>query len=323
MTHASARPAGRRGVLVCGEALIDLLPDSADASAPPGARPFVAYPSGSPCNTAVALARLGVPAQLAARLSHDAFGRMLRDHLRANGVDLTHAVDADEQTTLAVVGIGEHGDAEYSFYVRGTADWQWSPDELPDRPDPSIAVVHVGSLALALPPGGAVLEEFMARVGEHCLVSLDPNVRPDLISDMDRYAVDLDRWVGMADIVKVSEADLHAVYPGQPPQDTVARWASGRLVVLTRGGDGATVFFGGACIDVPGFPVEVVDTVAAGDTFAAGLLDGLLRAGLTTSLAEVTLSDVVAAAEHGCAAAAVTCGRAGPNPPHAVDLPSR
>lgn len=309
-------------VLVCGEALIDLLPDRSRPVACSGPAPFLAHPSGSPANTAVALARLGVPVQLAARLSGDPFGRILRRHLDANGVNLAASVAAGEPSTVAVVGVDDDGDAEYSFYTRGTCDWQWTQEELPIRPDPSVAVVHAGSLGLALPPGGKVLEQFLVRSARSCLVSLDPNVRPALIADMQQYAKDLERWVGLADIVKVSVADLAAVYPEQAPEDVVRRWHEpGRLRILTRGADGARVWFGTQTREVPSPPARLVDTVAAGDTFTAGLLQGLLSAGLSTDLAALAPSDVFAAVARGCAAAALACERSGPDPPYAADLP--
>ncbi len=310
------------GVLVCGEALIDLLPADTTTVPPSGPVPFVAHPSGSPANTAVALARLGVPVQLAARLSGDAFGGILRRHLESNRVDLRHSVSAREPSTVAVVGLDDHGDAQYSFYTEGTSDWQWTPVELPPRPDPSVAIVHAGSLGLALPPGGKVVEEFLGRCGGSCLVSLDPNVRPDLIPDLGRYTGDLERWVGLADIVKVSAADLRAVYPDTTPEAVAERWhrAGRALTVLTRGAEGARVWFDASVIDVPTRPVRLVDTIAAGDTFTAGLLQGLLSAGLTTDLSALTVSDVRAAAARGCAAAAAACERAGPDPPYAAQL---
>ena len=132
-------------VCVIGEALIDLVMDPRSAAST-GPKTYLAHPGGSPFNVAVGLARLGQPAQLLARLSGDAFGRQLRGHAEANGVDLSYAVDAAESSTVAVVSLDADRNASYDFYRTGTADWQWRTAEL-DRMPADTAWIHTGSLA--------------------------------------------------------------------------------------------------------------------------------------------------------------------------------
>src|SRR3954451_4954898 len=153
---ASGAAAGGGGVIghhggvvaVAGEALVDMVPA-------PVAGYFELAPGGSPANVALVLSRLGVPTRLLARIAHDMLGVRIREHLEGNGVGLEHVVDAEEQTSLAMVSVGADGGATYDFRVDGTADWQWTPDELAGALDGPVVALHSGSLALTTPPGAA------------------------------------------------------------------------------------------------------------------------------------------------------------------------
>jgi len=305
-------------IAVCGEALVDLVPVD------PAGRRFDALPGGSPANTAVALARLGVPAMLLARLSEDSFGRLLREHLVSSGVDLSRTVTAAEPSSLAVVGLGADGDASYRFDLRGTADWQWADAELGPLPEHVLAV-HAGSLALSLPPGGAVLERFLSQARGRCTVSVDPNLRAGLLPDLDATRAAVLRWLALADVVKASTGDLALLYPGEDPEQVVRDWAGlgPGLVVLTRAGQGALAVLArtGEVVRRQAVPVTVVDTVGAGDTFTAGMLGHLHASGLLGGrLDGVGVEQVAAALDRALRAAAVTCGRAGADPPYAREL---
>ncbi len=288
-------------LLVCGEALIDLV-GQADGT-------YLARPGGGPANTAVTLGRLGVSVGLAARLSRDAFGEQLRSHLAASSVDLAASRAVEEPTTLAVATLDDEGVARYSFYWQGTADWRWTAGELPDVDDGVRAVV-VGSLAVALPPGGDAVEAWARACGRP--VVLDPNVRPQLLGDREAYRQRLDRLVRTSTVVKVSDEDLAWTHPGEDPIDVVRGW--GRpLAVVTRGPHGAFgVLDGGDPVEVAGRAVEVVDTVGAGDSFTGGLLSVLDLDDLAGSL-QPALSRAVEVS-------AMTCGRAGADPPWAREL---
>ncbi|WP_436232749.1 carbohydrate kinase family protein [Actinacidiphila alni] len=302
-------------VTVVGECVADIF------AAPPGVdRSGLALrmqSGGGPANTAVGLARLGTPTRLLARLSGDLFGRTIRAHLLGSGVDLSGAVAAAEPSTLAVADIGPDGQAAYTFHATATADWQWTEAELAAAGTGRSACVHAGSLALALAPGAPAVEDFLARARAHATVSIDPNVRTALV-DTDVYRRRLPRWCALADILRLSEDDLRTLRPGVPPAvacDDFHR-AGARLVVVTRGADGVTISLDGRRADVPGVPVDVVDTVGAGDSFTAGLLHRLGAQGLLGGrLAGATLDAVADACRYAVRVAALTCAVPGPNPP--------
>jgi fructokinase len=299
-------------IVVCGEALVDLVPD--DSS---GER-WTAIPGGSPANAAVAMSRLEVPTALLCRLSGDAFGRRLRAHLAGNGVDLSLSVAAAEPSSLAIVDLDETGAASYRFDIAGTSDWQWSAEELPEVLPSGVRAVHAGSLALALEPGGPVLEAFLTRARVGHTISIDPNVRPSVQDDLEETRAAVDRWCRIADIVKASSDDVEVLCPGDDPEVAAKRWQSlgPAVVIVTLGAAGALAVSRTGTVRMPAPPTDVVDTVAAGDTFTAGLLTSLHRAGALggrlDALADDTLLEAVA---YGLRAAAITCSRPGADPP--------
>jgi fructokinase len=303
-------------IVICGEAVVDLVPD------PSVPTRYDARPGGSSANTAVALSRLGAPVSMLARLSGDGFGRLLRAHLVDNGVDVSHAVAAAQASSVAIASVGSDGGADYRFLVAGTADWGWTDDELGHLPADTLAV-HSGSLALALAPGGAAVERLLHRMRTSATVSLDPNIRPSLIADMPRHRDTVERCVAAADVVKVSREDLDALHPGEAAMNVARRWARGgpALVVVTDGADGSTGLSAELEVRCPAIPVQVVDTIGAGDTFAAALLDWLHRAGrLGGRLSSLSAADVDGALRHAGRAAAITCSRAGADPPYRAEL---
>jgi fructokinase len=301
---------------VVGEALIDLVVADSDPSRP------VAHPGGSPMNVAVTLGRLDTPVAFLGRLSGDAFGELLRRHLKSSGVDLRWSVDAREPTSLAVVSVDPGGGANYSFHVHRTADWQWSSTELALAP--GFDAVHAGSLALALEPGGPVVAEWLEGLSGSTTISLDPNVRPGLLGDRDRYRERLDRWLSFADLVKISDEDLEWIWPGGHAADLARSWvAQGRrLVVVTRGADGSHVYGSGYEFTVAAHHADIVDTVGAGDSFSGGLLHWLDRASRLRpeALACLTAGEARQAVDFASAVAAATCSRAGADPPHRSEL---
>jgi fructokinase len=302
-------------IVICGEAVVDLVPD------PSMPTRYDACPGGSGVNTAVALARLGVPVAMLARLSGDGFGRLLRAHLVDNGVDVSGAVAAPEPSSVAVTSVDPDGGADYRFLVAGTADWGWTDDELRQLPAETVAV-HAGSLVLALEPGAAAVERMLHRMRESATVSLDPNIRPSLITDVNVHRDTIERCVAAADVVKVSREDLDALHPGEAAMDVARRWARGgsALVVVTDGAGGSTGMTAELDVRSPAVPVDVVDTIGAGDTFA--LLGWLHRAGrLGGRLPPLDAVDIESALQHASRAAAITCSRAGADPPYRAELP--
>lgn len=278
-------------------------------------------PGGGPANTAVALARLGTPTRFLGRLSTDVFGRLFRAHLSASGVDLGAAVAARETSTLAVAALDPDGRADYSFHAEGAADWEWTAPELDRAAAPPMSCLHTGSLALVRPPGAAHVEELLHEVRERATVSVDPNVRP-LLVDPARYRERLPHWCRAADIVRLSDDDLAHLFPGhssgQLPEraiDTFHSWGT-RLVVVTLGPDGVLASLDGQRLRVPAPPVEVVDTVGAGDSFMAGFLHALHRDGALGGRLDTLDGDrVTAALTTGAQVAAAVCAVRGADPP--------
>ncbi|MEV4174081.1 carbohydrate kinase [Nonomuraea sp. NPDC049709] len=307
-------------IAVLGECVADAFTDRAAGGAAAGGLALRVLPGGGPANTAVALARLGTPARFLGRISGDVFGGLFREHLTSSGVDLSASVAAGEPSTLAVAALDADGRAEYTFYADGTADWQWTPYELdPGRLGP-VACLHTGSLALVREPGREAVAEFARAASRRATISIDPNVRPSLAAK-DDYQVA--RWCEWTDILKLSADDLDFLLPGTPMEHACDTWhaAGARLIVITRGADGALVSLDGARAAVPAPEVDVVDTVGAGDSFTAGLLHDLGARGLLGGrLDDLDLETAVAAATFAARVSALTCSVAGANPPWAHRL---
>lgn len=311
---------GTAVVAVAGEAITDLVPAGANDL-------FRAAPGGSPANVAVGLARLDVPVRMLARLSGDLLGRRLRRHLETNGVDLSHAVAAAEPSSLAVVALAEDGSAEYDFRVDGTADWQWADHEVADAID-GVAALHVGSLAVTTPPGGAVLRRLAVRARATATVSYDPNVRALLMGSRQETMAVVEEMLAVADVVKASAEDVAWLQPDVDVVAAAAQWCARgpAVVVVTRGQEGAiAVGRQAGPVTCPGRPVEVVDTVGAGDSFMSALLAGLhgrdlLGAARREQLAGLSAPELTAVVGEAVAAAAVTCSRLGADPPTSAEL---
>ncbi|MET7641089.1 carbohydrate kinase [Streptomyces sp. NPDC005438] len=302
---------------VLGECVADAFVSSGEADA----LNLEVLPGGGPANTAVALARLGTPTRFLGRLSRDVFGRLFHDHLAKSGVDLDGTVTASQTSTLAVASLSPQGAADYSFYADGAADWQWTAQELAEATRPRVAALHTGSLALVRPPGGALVEQALLRIRERATVSLDPNVRP-LLVDPSVYRERLHRWCELTDILRLSDDDLAHLWPGGASETQLHAAADhfhrlgAPLVVITLGGDGVLASLRGSRLRVEAPRTEVVDTVGAGDSFMAGLLDALHRSGelggRLDGLEEATLREALA---HGTRVAALTVSVRGANPP--------
>ncbi len=304
-------------ILCAGEALIDMLPRETTS----GERAFAPYAGGAVFNTAIALGRLGTRTGFFTGLSTDLFGEQLLSTLRESKVESV-AHRSDRPTTLAFVTLVD-GHASYAFYDENTAGRMLTPGDLPAlRKD--LRACFFGGISLVVEPCGTAYEALMAREAAQRVVMLDPNIRPGFIRDEAAYRARIGRMIAQSDIVKVSDEDL--------------RWLLGRgevealagemlrmgpsLVCVTEGAKGARGFTSRGQVRVEGRKVEVADTVGAGDTFNAGVLCALDRAGTLNKAKIAALDDatIEAALDLGCRAAAVTVSRAGANPPWANEL---
>jgi fructokinase len=306
-------------ILVCGEALIDLVPVPAGDELA-----YVARAGGSSFNVAMGLGRLGAPVGFLGRISTDRFGRMLRGRLEADGVDCGLVEDGDEPSTLAVVQIEAGTEPAYAFYGEGTADRMFGVDRAPVQLPDDVSALHLGSISMVREPGASAFEAVMRREHGRRVLTLDPNIRPSLVGERTAYLERLEGWVSLADVVKVSRADLDWLYPGTEPDAAAAAWlARGPgLVVVTKGHDGVLGMTAQDRVEVAGTPVVVSDTVGAGDSFTSGLLARLQATG---RLERSSVRDISADALRDCLAfanraAAITCTRAGAQPPTLAEM---
>jgi len=310
--------------LVCGEALFDFFVDQpASADSWPQLR-YQAVPGGSPFNVAIGLARLGQRAALLSGLSQDFLGRQLLSVLEQEGVDCRHLQLRELPTTLALVGLDANGKPQYSFYGHKAPEASLSLADLP-RLDDSVQGIHVGSYALVSQPTGDSLQHLVARESGRRLISLDPNIRLNVEPDLNRWRNVLDFHTHHAHLIKVSDEDLHLLYPDRPAEESARRWLTGqcRLVVLTRGGNGVTVFSRQhGEWSLPAQPVDVVDSVGAGDTFQAALLCHLAEQGLASpaAIAGLNRADIDSLLQFAIRAATITCSRRGPDLPRRIEL---
>ena len=305
-------------IICCGEALIDMLPRTATTGEPA----LAPYSGGAVFNSAIALGRLGVPVEFFCGLSSDLFGEQLRASLAASKVGSHFAPISARPTTLAFVHLVD-GHASYVFYDENTAGRMLSKDDLPDL-GPEVDAMLFGAISLIPEPCGSTYEALMARECTGRVIMFDPNIRPAFIPDRDKHLARMNRMVAMADIVKLSDEDLK--WFGEPGgvDEIVTSWLERgpKLIVVTRGSQGATGYTRNHHVTVKPQPVTVVDTVGAGDTFNAGILASLHDQGVLSkpALAELSEASIRSALTLGAAAAAVTVSRAGANPPWRYEL---
>ncbi|MEM6656897.1 MAG: carbohydrate kinase [Pseudomonadota bacterium] len=307
-------------ILCCGEALIDMIAEATVS----GASGFVPHSGGAVFNTAIALGRLGAPVGMLTGLSRDMFGTQLSDALRTSQVDAAHVINSDRPTTLAFVQLA-NGHASYSFVDENTAGRMLQPEDMPTQL-PAISALYFGGISLACEPCADAYSAVLDRHGPDRAVMLDPNIRPGFIKDETRYRTRLNRMIAQTDILKVSDEDLDWIVPGPESASqkvSLMMQAGPVVVIVTRGGDGATGYLAdGSEVSVAVKPVEVVDTVGAGDTFNAGVLAALDRSGQLSKpgLRALGSQDLKSALARGADVAAVTVSRAGANPPWLHEL---
>jgi fructokinase len=306
-------------ILSCGEALIDMLPRTSTEGEPC----FAPYAGGAVFNTAIALGRLGAPSAFFSGVSNDMLGEILADTLTASKVDTRYLARSDRPTTVAFVKL-VNGQATYAFYDEATAGRMLSTEQLPTLPD-SISTLFFGGISLVNDPAASTYEALQARECATRVTMVDPNIRPGFIAGKEaEYRARIDRMIGRADLVKLSDEDLHWL-EGQGDLTALARKILARgakVVFVTEGASGARAVTATQDIFVAAQKVAVVDTVGAGDTFNAGVLAALHQAGALTKAGVSGLADstLTAALTLGNRAASVTVSRAGANPPWAKEL---
>jgi fructokinase len=297
-------------IWVCGEVLIDLIPGADGVRVP--------HVGGGPANTAKALARLGHNVQFIDGISNDQYGVMSRKELIDDEVKLDLALKSEKPTCLAIVSLAENGGASYEFEIDGTATFDFSLDWLPDPSRYKPNVLHIGTLVTVIQPGADVLYDWAIRVAEFAPIVFDPNIRPAVMGDRDKYQMAVEKWAAISSVIKVSDDDMAWLYPDQKYQDVAQRWISdgAALVVITRGADGLLGITADGAVEVPGVKIEVADTVGAGDTVGAIIVEAMIEKGILNLTDEVLKATLHRAA----VAAGITCSRKGAQPPYKHEL---
>ncbi|NWC48522.1 carbohydrate kinase [Pseudomonas edaphica] len=309
--------------LVCGEALFDFFSEE-DASGQASRVNYKAIAGGSPFNVAVGLRRLGIESALLGGVSNDFLGQRLLQVLKDEGVSQQFLLEFAAPTTLAMVAVGANGSPQYSFRGEGCADRQLTLEHLPTLGD-EIRGVHIGSFSLVVQPIGDTLLSLVKRESGKRLISLDPNVRLNPQPDIQLWRERVAELVKHADLIKVSDEDLHLLYPDQSPESVLQGWLQHRcqLVFLTRGGDGASVFSRQhGSWSQPAVKVVMADTVGAGDTFQAALIAWLTEQQLDSidGLQQLTRAQIDSMLGFAIRAAALTCSKTGPDLPYRQQL---
>ena len=291
-------------VWVAGEVLIDLIPDGSER------KPIV---GGGPANTAKALANLGIDTQFIDGISTDDYGQIAREELISAGVKLDYVKYSDKPTCLAIVSLSDSGSASYEFVIENTATFDFNSTWLPNPQSERPSLLHIGTLATAIEPGVSVLFEWAQSVAKIAPIVFDPNIRPAVRSDRDLYVKQVELWMSISSAVKVSDEDIKWLYPSLEIDQVVNNWLikGPLLIVVTYGDKGLAGYRVGEKVSVDAIKVAVADTVGAGDTVGAILVEAIVKDGLD-SLSGVRLEMML---KRAAKAAGITVSRIGANPP--------
>ena len=292
-------------IWVCGEVLIDVLPTG----------PVV---GGGPANTAKALARLGHKVDFIDGISTDAYGVSARKELERDGVGLSLALSSEKPTCTATVTLDPQGSATYEFVIDGTATFDFADSWLPDPERLKPSVLHIGTLVTIVEPASSILYKWAVKTAEFAPIVFDPNVRSSVVADRDKYRASVEKWVGISSVVKLSDDDISWLYPDQSMDEVAKGWVAGgvSLVVITRGAHGIIGYTEHGFEEVESAKAAVVDTVGAGDTVGAILVESIINHSVSGLQGQV----LNAVLHRAAIAAGITVSRAGAQPPRLHEL---
>ncbi|CAM5291998.1 carbohydrate kinase [Thauera sp.] len=302
--------------IVCGEALFDVFIGAESGRS----LHLETHPGGSPFNVAIGLARLGQSVSFLGGVARDMLGDRLHKVLEAEGVGTATVQRFDAPTTLGMVEVAADGVPRYAFYGNGAADRLLTAEALPVL-DEAVRAIHLGSFATVVEPVASALEALIRRERDRRLIAYDPNIRLNVEPSVERWQDKVETVAGLAHFVKISDEDAHLLYAGTADDTLAERWlaAGAKLVVMTRGGAGASAWNATGRVDIAAPRVSVIDTVGAGDTFQAASLTWLAENEFLNadSLAGLDADRVGALLRFAAQSAAITCSRRG------ADLPRR
>lgn len=294
-----------------GEALVDVVVGT-------GGRPDEAHVGGSPLNVAVGLARLGIDTVLHARVGADLYGELILSHLRRAGVAISRGFVDAGRTSTAIATLDDGGAASYEFDL----DW-----DIPIPDAAGAALVHTGSIAAMLEPGGAVARAALREAAPEVLRSFDPNIRPQVMGRPEVVRENVHELAAHCHVVKLSDEDAAwlGADTGAEPEEVLRSLAESgaRFAVMTRGGDGCLAVVDGESYEQPAPKVELVDTIGAGDAFMSGLLFGLVRDGgdrLLVSGDPLPPELIVRALDTALVSGSIAVSRHGAEPPALEEL---
>jgi fructokinase len=296
-------------VWVAGEVLIDLIPNGSN---------YVAVVGGGPANTAKVLSNLGVKTYFIDGISNDEYGQMAKAEFYLANVLLDYAQYSNKPTCTAKVKLSSSGSASYEFVIEDTATFDFSDEWLPNPQRLKPSLLHIGTLATVIEPGASVLFKWAQSVAHIAPIVFDPNIRPAVLGDRNEYVKKVEKWVAISSSVKVSDEDLNWLYPGKAIVEIAKKWleVGVELVVVTLGDKGITAYRENEGISVDAVKVVVADTVGAGDTVGAVLVEAIVKNGLNKLTGEVLKTMLNRATK----AAAITVSRIGANPPSKEEI---
>ena len=289
---------------MCGEVLIDLIPDGTERRAVVG---------GGPANTAKALSKLGIATQFIDGISNDQYGQMALKELRKDNVLLDFVKFSDKPTCLAIISLNSKGGASYEFVIDNTATFDFSHTWLPDPINIKPSLLHIGTLVTAIEPAATILFEWANKVAKVAPIVFDPNIRPAVMNNRGEYVKQVERWVGISSAVKVSDDDIYWLYPGTEIDQVAKKWLTmgPELILVTFGDKGLAGFRDKTKVSTDAKKVVVADTVGAGDTVGAILVEAIIQDGL----AKLTGERLSLMLDRAAKAAAITVSRTGAKPP--------
>ena len=280
--------------------------------------PTGAVVGGGPANTAKALARLGYEVDFIDGISTDAYGVAARKELERDGVGLSLALSSDKPTCTATVTLDSKGSASYEFLIDGTATFDFNNSWLPDPEALKPSILHIGTLVTIVEPASTTLFNWAIKCAEFAPIVFDPNVRSSVVGDHEKYRLAVEKWVGISSVVKLSDDDISWLYPDESMDEVAKRWIAGgvSLVVITRGVKGIIGYTEDGYEEVDGAKITVVDTVGAGDTVGAVVVEGILKHSVIGLQGQV----LNAVLHRAAIAAGITVSRAGAQPPRLHEL---
>jgi len=304
-------------IISLGEALIDFISQK-DLQ-------FNGFPGGSPMNTSVAISRLGIPCQFLGRISNDIFGTRLIEHLENNSVGTDLILRTDENTTLSFVQKQEDGQAKYAFFANNTADRNLPKEELNKITIPKeTKILHFGSISLSMEPCGSSISEFLLNLSTDLMLSFDPNIRPSLVPDKEKYMNRFKKLCSISSVIKLSDEDLLWLYPELDTEKAVSLLLKSgvSLIALTTGKTGAQLINRENRVSSPLFDLPVADTIGAGDTFHGAMLSYLysknwINGEVLNNLTKEQLRNI---GDYANKAAGINCSRSGANPPTKLEM---